>query len=44
MVRERTDIEHIVLVASHTHSGSANPGTQELERKIAEAIVEADRH
>lgn len=44
MVREHTDIEHIILVASHTHSGSANPWTQELERKIAEAIIEADRH
>ena len=43
MVRERTDIEHILLVVSHTHSGPAQ-WNQETERKIAEAIIEADRH
>jgi hypothetical protein len=44
MVREVTDIEHVILVTSHTHSGAANPWSKELERKIADAIVEADRH
>jgi hypothetical protein len=44
MVLEVTDIEHVILVTSHTHSGAANPWSKELEKKIADAIVEADRH
>jgi neutral ceramidase len=43
MVREQTDIEHILLVISHTHSGPAQ-WIQETERKVADAIVEADRN
>lgn len=44
IVREQTDIENIIIAASHTHSGPANPWTRELEKKIADAVVEADRH
>jgi hypothetical protein len=44
MVRESSDIDNIVLVASHSHSSAANPWNKELERKISDAIVEADRH
>ncbi|MBA7504758.1 hypothetical protein ES706_03412 [subsurface metagenome] len=53
IVQERTEIEYILLAVSHTHSGplvvpdfpsAANPWIRETERKIAEAIVEADRN
>ena len=44
MVKEFTDIGNIVLVTSHTHSSAANPWNKELERKISDAIVKADRH
>ena len=44
MVREVTDIENIILVTSHSHSSASNPWSIELERKIADAIIEAERH
>jgi len=43
MVRDRTGIDHILIVASHTHSGPAH-WSQDIERKIAEAIVQANRN
>jgi hypothetical protein len=44
MVREVTDIENIILVTSHSHSSAANPWSKDLERKIADAIIEAYKH
>lgn len=53
IVREHTDIEHILLAVSHSHStprpmldfpSAENPWVREAERKIAEAIVEADKN
>lgn len=51
IVSEETDIESVLLVASHTHSGpratpdfpsEARPWIRDAERKIAGAIIEAD--
>ncbi len=53
IVREHTEIEHILLAVSHSHStprpvpdfpSAENPWIREMEHKIAEAIVEADKN
>ncbi len=50
-VRSQSDIEHVLLVVSHTHSApvfspdfpsAENPWVPQLERLIAEAVLEAD--
>ncbi|MCG7852735.1 MAG: neutral/alkaline non-lysosomal ceramidase N-terminal domain-containing protein, partial [Methanosarcinaceae archaeon] len=41
IVRERTNIKNILLVASHTHSGPAQC-SKDTENKIAETIVKAN--
>jgi len=43
MVRKQTDIQNILLIASHTHSGPAQ-WIKETEKRIAEVIIEADRN
>lgn len=43
LVRDHTDIDHLIIAASHTHSGPAN-WSQDIERKIAEAIVQANHN
>ncbi len=51
IVRQRTDIEAVLLVASHTHSGpratpdfpdAASPWIRDAEEKIAQAVIKAD--
>ncbi|MEE2899107.1 MAG: neutral/alkaline non-lysosomal ceramidase N-terminal domain-containing protein [Gemmatimonadota bacterium] len=51
IVGQRTDIEHVLLVASHTHSGpratpdfpsAASSWIRDAEEKIAQAVIEAD--
>lgn len=51
IVRQQTDIEDVLLVASHTHSGpratpdfpsTASPWIRDAEEKIAQAVIEAD--
>ncbi len=52
IVGQRTDIEHVLLVASHTHSApratpdfpsAASPWIRDAEEKIAQVIIEADQ-
>jgi len=51
LVSDASDVDHVLLIASHTHSapsfisdtpGGAQPVLRELERKIAEAVVAAN--
>ena len=51
IVGRRTDIAHVLLVASHTHSGpratldfpsAASPWIRDAEEEIAQAIIDAD--
>lgn len=53
IIREQTDIGHILLAVSHSHStprpvpdfpSAENPWIREEERKIIEAIIEADKN